>query len=150
MAKTLPITNDNMAFETLMRVGNIAYTEGHHRQAHQYWQRAAMIEPDNEAVWVALLRVVETEADLRVCLHNILAINPHNQAAQETLELLIEETQPAQSSRALHSNTSETEDFYTVEERAFIVLLKMIRIFESLMIGLSIYLILYWLERWLG
>lgn len=148
MAKTLPMTDDPTTFATLMRVGNIAYTEGHHRRAHRYWQRAAMLRPHDEAVWLALLQVVETEADLRVCLHNILAINPHNKAAQETLDLLIEETQAAQSSPALPHQTAADE--YSIEDRAFMVLLKLVRILESLLIGMSLFLIAHLLDQLLN
>jgi tetratricopeptide (TPR) repeat protein len=68
-------------FAQLMRLGNIAYAQGNYRGAHRLWRRAAIINPQAEEVWVALLTVLETEEDRRVCLQNIIAINPRNRQA---------------------------------------------------------------------
>ncbi|MDQ7027668.1 MAG: hypothetical protein Q9P01_18895 [Anaerolineae bacterium] len=83
-----------VAFKRLMRLGHIAHIEGDYKQAHISWQQAAMMQPDNEEVWVALLRVLRDEDDRRVCLRNILAINPQNNHAQSLLDELAGDTQP--------------------------------------------------------
>ncbi len=72
-------------FAELMREGTLAYSAGHRRQAHLAWRRAATLQPQREEVWVALLDVLETDADRRVCLENILAINPNNTRAQRMI-----------------------------------------------------------------
>jgi hypothetical protein len=86
-------TNNPVAFKRLMRLGNVAYAEGDYKQAHDSWQQAAMMQPDNEEVWLALLRVLNTVDDRRVCLRNILTINPNNKSAQALLDELIGDTQ---------------------------------------------------------
>lgn len=83
-----------LSFDQLMRLGQAALAEGDRRTAHDTWRRAAMLEPDNERVWVALLKVLDSEADKRVCLMNILTINPQNANAQAMLDQLIGDTQP--------------------------------------------------------
>ncbi len=72
-------------FGDLMQAGRVAYTAGKRRMAHDLWREAANIDPYNEQVWLALLDVVEADADKRVCLQNILAINPLNVQARRQL-----------------------------------------------------------------
>ncbi len=75
-------------FARMMRLGQACYVQGARKQAHRYWRRAALIDPGNEAVWLSLLNVVETDEDRRVCLENILAINPKNKEAQRQLGVI--------------------------------------------------------------
>lgn len=72
-------------FTRLMRLGHVAYADGKHQQAHQLWRQAAMLQPDSEQVWLALLNVVDDDNDKRVCVRNILAINPDNDHVHEAL-----------------------------------------------------------------
>ncbi|PJF40034.1 MAG: hypothetical protein D6737_19115 [Chloroflexi bacterium] len=72
-------------FAQLMRAGRKAYDAGDSTAAHDYWRQAAVIDPYNEKVWLALYRVVETEDDRKACLENIIAINPANVQARRRL-----------------------------------------------------------------
>jgi hypothetical protein len=72
-------------FADLMQAGRVAYAAGKRRMAHDLWREAANIDPYNEQVWLALLDVIEADADKRVCLQNILAINPLNVQARRLL-----------------------------------------------------------------
>lgn len=69
----------------LLRKGERAFQRGDARQAHRVWRAAASVAPYDERVWWALLRVLETRADRRVCLENIIAINPLNAEARRLL-----------------------------------------------------------------
>ncbi len=80
--------DETEAFARMMRLGQACYVQGARKQAHRYWRRAALIDPGRERVWVSLLNVVETEADRRVCLENILAINPQNQEVKAQLGII--------------------------------------------------------------
>ena len=91
-------SSNPVAFKRLMRLGNVSMAEGNPKEAHNYWQQAALMQPDNEDVWLALLRVLTTEDDRRVCLRNILTINPNNKLAQRMLDELVGDTQPEQAS----------------------------------------------------
>lgn len=75
----------NIRFVELMRAGEVAYATGKRQKAHHIWRRAAMLRPYDEQVWLALLNVIDSEEDRRVCLENIIAINPHNLQAQYQL-----------------------------------------------------------------
>jgi hypothetical protein len=94
MAQTRKNTHNPITFARLMRLGQVAHAQGDNRSAHEYWQKAAMIEPDNEQVWTALMWVLNDDEDRKVCLKNILTINPNNMQAKQMLDNLIGDTQP--------------------------------------------------------
>ena len=75
--------------EHLLRQGRLALAQGQRQRAYELWQRAAMLNPYDEALWLALAQVVERSEDRRVCWENVLAINPHNVQAREELERAI-------------------------------------------------------------
>lgn len=75
----------NRRADELLQAGKSAYTEGNTRRAHDLWREAATLDPYDERVWLALFRVLETPEDKRVCLENILAINPLNAKARRQL-----------------------------------------------------------------
>lgn len=70
-----------------MKLANIAYAEGDAKQAYDYWRRAAIKDPYNEEVWLAMLQVLERKEDRQACLENILVINPMNETARDLLNL---------------------------------------------------------------
>lgn len=78
----------NTPVDTLLRRGRTALQRGNRRRAHALWREAATVDPYDERVWQALLTVVETPDDRRVCLENILAINPLNTEARRQLRAL--------------------------------------------------------------
>ncbi len=78
---------DSAGVETLLNKGERAFQRGDHRRAHNAWRAAAALAPYDERVWIALLRVLETNADRKVCLQNIVALNPLNAEAQRLLSL---------------------------------------------------------------
>jgi ferric-dicitrate binding protein FerR (iron transport regulator) len=71
-----------------MRAGQVAYASGQAEKAHRIWRRAAMLSPGEEQVWLALLNVLDDDEDRRVCLQNIVALNPNNQQAKRQLKAL--------------------------------------------------------------
>lgn len=86
---------NRVRFVELMRAGQVAYAKGKRRRAHQLWQHAAMLSPYEEQVWLALLNVLDSDEDRRVCLENIVAINPRNLQAREQLsEVATASTRP--------------------------------------------------------
>ena len=73
----------------LLEAGDEALALGETRAAHDIWRVAAVANPYDERVWLALLRVLEDEEDQKVCLKNIIAINPLNTEARRQLRLLL-------------------------------------------------------------
>ena len=72
-------------FERLMREGRVALDRGRRDRAHELWREAALLDPYNEQVWLALLEVLDSLEDRRVCLQNIVEINPLNTQARRML-----------------------------------------------------------------
>jgi hypothetical protein len=93
-------------FTQFMRKGEAALADGQPERAHRYWQQAALIDPNSEDVWLALLRTVQTGEDRATCLRNILSLNPDHAAARKMLadpDLTLDaaQQQPAPSGGAL-------------------------------------------------
>lgn len=83
-------------FADLMQAGRVAHQAGKPQVAHDLWREAATLEPNNEQVWLALLEVLDSDADRRVCLQNIITINPLNVQARRQLNRIEARTQRRQ------------------------------------------------------
>jgi len=82
------MTSDNVQVANdLLSAGREAFAKGQDAQAHTLWRQAAALHPENEAIWVELLSVVKSVEDRRVCLENILTINPRNTQAKNELQI---------------------------------------------------------------
>lgn len=79
----------------LLQQGYVAYNNWEINKARLLWRKAAVTDPANEAIWIALLNVTQSDEDRRVCLQNILVLNPKNEEAETRLRLLENDTQPA-------------------------------------------------------
>jgi len=75
-------------YDRLVRLGQEAYKEGDFARAHQLWRHAAMIHSSDETLWILLLSVLEQAQDQRVCLQNILILNPDNHLARKMISNL--------------------------------------------------------------
>lgn len=82
-------------FDELFQAGRSAFAMGNLQQAHDFYKEAARLSPFNEQVWLALLDVIDTDEDRRVCLQNILQINPMNVQARRTLNQIVARTASA-------------------------------------------------------
>lgn len=80
----------------LLRAGIAAAQEGRAEEARQTLLRVTELEERNEQAWLWLSGVVESLPDRRVCLENVLAINPHNAVAQAGLRWLDQQAAAAQ------------------------------------------------------
>lgn len=87
MAAELGQRPPNVTVDELLRVGMTAL-EADRARAHALFRQAALADPYDERVWLHLLRAVETDADRRVCLQNIIAINPLHADARRQLRAL--------------------------------------------------------------
>lgn len=114
--------DNNAKSQELIREGLRAYARGNFQQAHDVWRQAATLTPHNEQVWLLLLSILKDKDDRRVCLENIVAINPDNQQAQQQLQLL-----QAQQPAAHHRDTAETGILSGMVWRLRLVLRPMVR-----------------------
>ena len=80
--------SDRIRAAELLRAGRSALADGQDERAHDLWRQSATLYPQNEAVWLSLLQVVRSSDDRRVCLENIITINPRNEQALRQLRAL--------------------------------------------------------------
>ncbi len=72
----------------LLRRGIAAAKAGHKEEARRLLMQVVELEEKNEQAWLWLSGVVETAEDRRICLENVLALNPDNAHAQAGLAYL--------------------------------------------------------------
>lgn len=90
---------DRKTIDEQLALGKEAARSGDQSLALEYLQRVVEADPENESAWLWLSAVVEGDDDKRLCLENVLVLNPANLAAQRGLERLEEaertEVEPA-------------------------------------------------------
>lgn len=82
------MSGDEVRVNELLRAGRVALAQGDKAKAHTLWKQAAALRPQDEEIWQALLEVVSNHDDRRVCLENIITINPRNEVARRQLRVL--------------------------------------------------------------
>src|SRR5215475_12638091 len=73
---------------SLLNAGIQAARAGNKAQARKYLEQVLEKEDNNEAAWMWLASVVDTPRERRICLENVLEINPNNVRAREALAAL--------------------------------------------------------------
>jgi hypothetical protein len=71
-----------------LQAGIAAAREGRRQEARELLQRALQANPRSQQGWLWMSGVVDTDDERRICLEQVLTINPHNQTAQIGLEKL--------------------------------------------------------------
>ncbi len=77
-----------MAIDDLLNRGIAALKEGRRDEARRLLAQALEQDEHNEMAWLWMSGVVETDAERRICLENVLKINSSNTIAQRGLERL--------------------------------------------------------------
>ncbi|MCP4535837.1 MAG: tetratricopeptide repeat protein [Chloroflexi bacterium] len=85
----------------LLRHGVVAAKAGRTEDARQALLRVVEMDERNEQAWLWLSGVSESFEDRRVCLENVLAINPNNGHAQSGLHWLDQNAPPSLSAAEL-------------------------------------------------
>lgn len=72
----------------LLRLGIEAAREGNKAKAREYFENVVELDENNEKGWFWLASVVETDEERRICLSNVLHINPSNERARAALDAI--------------------------------------------------------------
>jgi hypothetical protein len=72
-------------YESLLMAGKDALAKGDRDTVHRLLREAVNLNPYDERAWLGLLDVLDNDEDRRVCLQNIVAINPVNAGARSLL-----------------------------------------------------------------
>jgi tetratricopeptide (TPR) repeat protein len=78
----------------LLQRGIAAVKAGQKKEARQVLLRVTELDEENEKAWLWLSAAVDSIEERRVCLENVLAINPHNRHAQSGLHWLDQQASP--------------------------------------------------------
>ena len=87
--------SNSIQIAELLRRGIAAAKAGQVQEARRVLLRVTELDERNEQAWLWLSGVVESFEDRRVCLENVLAINPDNPHAQAGLLWLDQQAPPA-------------------------------------------------------
>jgi tetratricopeptide (TPR) repeat protein len=88
--------------DDLLKQGIAAARNGRKAEAREKLLLVVELDDHNEQAWLWLSGVVETDIDRRVCLENVLALNPDNAAAQKGLRWLDEHAPAVRHERCPH------------------------------------------------
>jgi hypothetical protein len=72
----------------LLYQGIRAFKTGRMDEARKLWELVVAQDEENETAWLGLSSVLEDTAQRRICLENVLFLNPDNEVAKERLALL--------------------------------------------------------------
>lgn len=87
----------NANVEKLIKDGIRAYNAKNRAEAHSLFEKATELDPYSEQAWLWLSAVVDTEEDQRVCLENVLYINPDNPNAKKGIDKLNAKSKPQEA-----------------------------------------------------
>jgi len=73
--------------------GAVALRQGDKERALELLMLVVEADEENEAAWLWLSGAVDELDDQQIALENVLAINPNNTAAQQGLELVMQQKQ---------------------------------------------------------
>jgi tetratricopeptide (TPR) repeat protein len=88
--------------DDLLKQGMAAARAGRKDEARQKLLLVVELDDQNEQGWLWLSGVVEADRDRRVCLENVLALNPDSAAAQKGLRWLDEHVPASRRERCPH------------------------------------------------
>ncbi len=96
------MTSTPVTVDDLLKQGIAAVRAGRKDEARQKLMLVVELDEQNEQAWLWLSGVVESNADRRLCLENVLTINPANAAAQKGLRLLDQQPPRPRRERCPH------------------------------------------------
>ena len=79
---------NDTSINDLLERGKAALKAGRKTEARALFEEVLAKDEHNEQAWLWLSGAVDTDADRRICLENVLEINPHNGRARKALDLL--------------------------------------------------------------
>jgi tetratricopeptide (TPR) repeat protein len=88
--------------DILLKQGIAAARTGRKAEARDKLLLVVEMDDRNEQAWLWLSGVVESDSDRRVCLENVLALNPNSTAAQKGLRWLDEHAPESRRERCPH------------------------------------------------
>ena len=98
-----------------LQLANASIESGNKRLGRQLLAQVILEEPNNESAWIAMSELVVSEKKKRVCLEQVLKINPNNQQAIQGLEMLRLSGIKSETSLAMANIQSKPNPFVAVQ-----------------------------------
>jgi hypothetical protein len=128
----ITMSDNQERIEALLRDGIGAAKAGNTTEAQTLLREVVALDENNEKGWIWLAAVVDTEDEKRVCLSNVLVINPNNKKAKDELNTI--ERQAGLQNIRLHEQAA-------INSRAVLILgtvvVVAVLVSLALLIGLS-------------
>ncbi len=83
--------------QLLLKKGIEAAREGQRAEARKYLEQALELDDKNEKAWFWLYTLVDTDEEKRICLSNVLMLDPNNERAQKAMKQLEERKRQARA-----------------------------------------------------
>ncbi|RMF81100.1 MAG: hypothetical protein D6737_06010 [Chloroflexi bacterium] len=74
--------------DAMVREGINAYRAGKKEEARTLLLKVVELDPRNEQGWLWLSGLLDSEEEQRICLENVLVINPNNEQARQGVKML--------------------------------------------------------------
>ncbi len=100
----------------LVQAGIAAAKAGEREKARELLLQVVAHDEQNELAWLWLSGVVEADEDRRICLENVLAINPDNRVAQKGLTRL-----PAKTAESVPPSTTVRKEHAPISPAAAVL-----------------------------
>lgn len=118
--------------QQLLRQGIEAAREGNKAEARKLLEQVVELDDKSEKGWFWLASVVETDEEKKVCLGNVLFINPGNERAQKAMDQLqAKDKKRAQDEEVMPGITRRQLTLFGGGGAAIIVLILLILFFVS-------------------
>ncbi|MCA9933442.1 MAG: hypothetical protein KC415_05930, partial [Anaerolineales bacterium] len=95
--------------QSWLRDGIAAVKAGNKIEARRLLLKVVESDEQNEQAWLWLSGVVETDNDRRVCLENVLTLNPQHELARRGLEKLERAAQVEADARMADADIADTQ-----------------------------------------
>lgn len=119
--------NDDI--QQLIRDGIEAARSGDKATARELLERATELDENNEKAWFWLASVMSTDEERRVCLGQVLAINPNNEKAQQILDKLNARKKTASDNEEVIPGVSRRQLMLFGGSGAAVILLLLVALF---------------------
>lgn len=115
--------------QDLLKQGIEAAREGKKAEAREFFEQVVELDEKNERAWFWMASVVDSDDEKRICLKNVVQINPNNERAQKALEQLEARQQRSRDDEEVMAGVTRRQVTLVVGAGAVVVALILIIFF---------------------
>lgn len=115
--------------QDLLKQGIEAAREGKKAEAREFFQQVVELDEKNERAWFWMASVVDSDDEKRICLKNVVQINPNNERARKALEQLEAKQRRARADEEVMAGVTRRQVTLAVGAGAIVIALILIIFF---------------------